>query len=67
MNQSFCRPEVSFAVYRLNDMTDMKCPHCGNDDQSMIESLVNYRRENGIVIKIKGFFCNVCGKKWVEK
>ena len=38
-------------------MNNPQCPHCGNDDMTMIEIIVKYA--NRIV-----YFCNVCSKKW---
>jgi len=47
--------------------SEKKCPHCKNDDESMIEKIVDYRHKNGIVIKIEYLMCNVCSKIWKDK
>ena len=43
-----------------------KCPHCTNSDESMIESYglyVNSEKK----IKIRYWFCQVCGKEFETK
>jgi transcription elongation factor Elf1 len=43
-----------------------KCPHCQNDDESMIENHGIYV-DSKKKIKIKYFFCQVCGKQFETK
>lgn len=38
----------------------IKCPHCGNENASLIETR-NHRREQ------MDCHCQVCAKSWVEK
>jgi hypothetical protein len=44
-----------------------KCPHCSNEDNSLIEQYVDYRTINGTVIKYIHFRCEVCSKSWNDK
>lgn len=42
----------------------IKCPHCTNDDEKLIEKVVDYRLVNNEVKKTEGYRCDVCSKFW---
>jgi hypothetical protein len=44
----------------------MKCPHCQNDDDSLIEKLVSYFHEGTKIVKYVTYLCTVCARKWTE-
>lgn len=44
---------------------DTRCPHCQNDDESLIELLLVFRSITGeVTVK---YLCSVCSKEWSEK